>query len=83
MSEDTHPIAVTEGVKTMHRPKVYRQLAFPVSVFDRIKEVQRQHAAVSGQRMTITEVVSHIVQAHQRHESQERPPRAALLRCPR
>lgn len=54
--------------------------AWALSVFDRIKEVQRHHAAVSGQRMTITEVVSHIVQAHQRHESQERSPRAALLR---
>ena len=64
----------------MHQPKVYRQLAFPVPVFDRIKEVQRQQAALSGQHMTIAQVVGHIVQAHQRQEWQESVPRAALLR---
>ena len=32
---------------------VYRQLAIPVSVFDRIKAVQRRHEARQGERLTI------------------------------
>lgn len=64
----------------MHQPKVYRQLALPVPVFDRIKEVQRQQEARTGQRLTIAQVVGYIVHAHAASEAEETAARAALLR---
>lgn len=64
-----------------HQPRVYRQLAIPVPVFDRIKDVQRAHEAQQGHRLTITQVVSRIVLEHQEAQrTQGGPGRAALLR---
>ncbi|NML15592.1 hypothetical protein [Azohydromonas caseinilytica] len=60
----------------MSHPAVYRQLAIPVPVFDRIKDVQRRHEAQHGQRLTLAAVVSRIVLEHQRHEEQELQRRA-------
>lgn len=68
----------------MPRPTVYRQLAIPIPVFDRIKTLQRRHEAQQGQRLTIASVVSRIVLEHQQAEEQQRQQegvsRAALLR---
>lgn len=64
-----------------HQPRVYRQLAIPVPVFDRIKDVQRAQEAQQGHRLTIAQVVSHIVLEHQEEQrAQEGQGRAALLR---
>lgn len=64
-----------------HLPRVYRQLAIPVPVFDRIKDVQRAHEAQQGHRLTIAQVVSRIVLEHQEAQrAQEGQGRAALLR---
>ncbi|WP_022982007.1 hypothetical protein [Ideonella sp. B508-1] len=63
-----------------HLPRVYRQLAIPVPVFDRIKDVQRAHEAQQGQRLTIAEVVSRIVLEHQEAQrALEAQDRAVLL----
>lgn len=68
----------------MPHPTVYRQLAIPVPVFDRIKALQRRHEAQHGQRLSIAAVVSRIVLEHQRAEEQQHQQedgsRAALLR---
>ena len=50
---------------------VYRQLAIPVSVFDRIKAVQRRHEARQGERLTIMGSVALIVREHLRNEERE------------
>ena len=49
-----------------HAPErvVFRNLALPVSVFDRIKDVQRAIEAAQGPRLSITQVVSRIVREH-------------------
>lgn len=46
---------------------VYRQLALPVSVFDWIKTVQRDHTARHGEHLSINQTVSRIVREHQQH----------------
>ena len=52
-------------------PVVYRQLAIPVSTFDRIKDYQRTHAARTGQRLTIVQTITAIVREHQANEEHE------------
>lgn len=47
---------------------VYRQLAIPVSTFDRIKDYQRTHEARTGQRLTIVQTITAIVREHQQSE---------------
>jgi hypothetical protein len=46
-------------------PVVFRNLALPVSVFDRIKDVQRAIDAEKGTRLSIVQVVSHIIREQQ------------------
>lgn len=58
-----------------HHPVVYRQLAIPVSTFDRIKDYQRTHAERTGQRLTIIQTITAIVREHQQieeHAEQQR-----------
>jgi hypothetical protein len=50
---------------------VYRQLALPVSVFDRIKDVQRACLSHRGEQLTLAETVSRIVREHQQNEVRE------------
>ena len=52
-------------------PSVYRQLAFPVPVFDYIKNYQRTHMARHGEHLTIAQTVAAIVRDHQRNEECE------------
>lgn len=54
----------------MRETAVYRQLALPVSVFDHIKGVQRDHLARHGVALTINETVSRIVREHQQHDEE-------------
>ena len=68
-------------------PSVYRQLAFPVPVFDYIKNYQRTYMARHGEHLTIVQAVSAIVWDHQRNEEREAHDQAsrqpAILRSPR
>jgi len=50
---------------------VYRQLALPVSTFDRIKDYQRTHEARTGQRLTIVQTIAAIVREQQLNEERE------------
>jgi hypothetical protein len=52
-------------------PVVFRQLAIPVSTFDRIKDYQRQCEASTGLRLTITQTISAIVREQQATEERE------------
>lgn len=53
------------------QPVVYRQLAIPLSTFDRIKDYQRSHEARNGERLTIAQTVAAIVREHQQNEERE------------
>lgn len=71
----------------MNQAPVYRQLAFPVPVFDYIKDYQRAYMARTGDHLTINQTVAAIVLGHQRqteerevHEQSKQP---ALLRSNR
>lgn len=57
---------------------VCRNLALPVSVFDRIKDVQRSREATHGDRLSITQVVSHIIREHQINSERERSNRSEI-----
>lgn len=57
---------------------VFRNLALPVSVFDRIKDVQRAVEATQGDRLSITQVVSRIVREHQSNAASERYSRSEV-----
>lgn len=54
-----------------HEPVVFRQLAIPLSVFDRIKQFQRRRDAATGTRMTLNQTLSTIVQEHKEYEERE------------
>lgn len=45
-------------------PVVFRQLAIPVSTFDRLKAYQRESSAKTGQNMTTVQVISSITREH-------------------
>lgn len=47
---------------------VYRQLAIPVSTFDRIKDYQRQHEATKGHRLSLVQTIAAIVRDQQLNE---------------
>lgn len=69
----------------MHEPAVFRHLAIPVSVFDRIKTVQRSLEAATGQHITLIQTIAAIVREHQQNEErgahdQSRKQPAALLK---
>lgn len=66
-------------------PVVYRQLAIPVTTFDRIKDYQRQHTARHGAHLTLVQALAAIVREHQLNEEREahdqsRKQPAALLK---
>lgn len=72
---------------TEHEQVVYRQLAIPVSVFDRIKDIQRRKEAQQGARPTLMGALAAIVREHQEQEErgvrehdEEQHGTAALLR---
>lgn len=52
-------------------PVVYRQLAIPVTTFDRIKDYQRAHMVRSGKPMTLVQALAAIVREHQLNEERE------------
>jgi hypothetical protein len=52
----------------VHQPVVYRQLAIPVSTFDRIKDYQRHHEATKGQRLSLVQTIAAIVRDQQLNE---------------
>ncbi len=52
-------------------PAVYRQLAFPVPVFDYLKNYQRTHMARHGEHLTLAQTVAAIVRDHQLNEERE------------
>lgn len=45
---------------------VFRQVAFPVPVFDHIKHTQRSLQSITGQQLTINQTVTAIVLEHKR-----------------
>lgn len=45
---------------------VFRQVAFPVPVFDHIKSTQRSLEAATGQQLTINQTLAAIVLEHKR-----------------
>lgn len=45
-------------------PVVFRQLAIPVSTFDRLKAYQRAATAKTGQHMTTIQVISNMAREH-------------------
>jgi hypothetical protein len=53
---------------TNHQPVVYRQLAIPVSTFDRLKDFQRTHMARHGEQLTLVQTIAAIVREHQTKE---------------
>lgn len=55
----------------MHEPAVFRHLAIPLSVFDRIKAVQRSLEAATGQHTTLVQTIAAIVREHQQNEERE------------
>lgn len=52
-------------------PVVYRQLAFPLAVFDYIKVTQRKLQATTGQTLTLNQVITAIAMEH-KHLTEER-----------
>lgn len=50
---------------------VYRQLAIPVTAFDRIKDYQRKHMARHGAHLTLAQSLAAIVREHQQNEERE------------
>lgn len=52
-------------------PVVYRQLAIPVTTFDRIKDYQRAYMVRNGQPMTLVQALAAIVQEHHLNEERE------------
>lgn len=52
-------------------PVVFRQLAFPVPVFDYLKDYQRTHMARHGEHLTLVQTVAAIVRDHERNEDRE------------
>lgn len=54
-----------------NEPAVFRQLAIPLSIFDRIKQVQRGHAAATGEQLTLIQTISTIVREHLKNEERE------------
>ncbi len=55
----------------MHEPVVFRRLAFPVPVFDRLKQLQRRWEASTGERFTLNRTIAAIVRDHQLNEERE------------
>jgi hypothetical protein len=56
---------------------VYRQLAIPVSTFDRIKDYQRTQETRNGMRLTIVQTIAAIVREHQLNEEHEEHDKAS------
>lgn len=52
-------------------PVVYRQLAIPVTTFDRIKDYRRAYMVRNGQPMTLVQAIAAIVREHQLNEERE------------
>jgi hypothetical protein len=52
-------------------PVVYRQLAIPVTTFDRIKDFQRAYMVRHGKPMTLVQALAAIVREHQLNEERE------------
>lgn len=48
-----------------HEKTVFRQFSLPVSVFDHLKQFQRDYQAKHGVQLTNNEVLSIIVKQHQ------------------
>lgn len=48
-----------------HEKAVFRQFALPVSVFDYVKQFQRDYQAKHGVRLTNNEVLSIMLKQHQ------------------
>jgi hypothetical protein len=72
-NQTTSPLShqSTEEPETMtqHRePVVYRQLAIPVTTFDRIKDFQRTYMARHGEQLTLVQTLTAIVREHQATE---------------
>jgi hypothetical protein len=65
---------------------VYRQLAIPVTTFDRIKDFQRAYMVRHGQPLTLVQTLSAIVREHQAFEEGQRHDRSnkqpAILQAP-
>jgi hypothetical protein len=59
------------STEVVNQSPVYRQLALPVPVFDRIKQLQRRHIVRTGQTLTINQLVTAIVLEHQQNEECE------------
>lgn len=55
----------------MHQPVVFRRLAFPVPVFDRLKQLQRRWEATTGERLTLNQTITALVREHQLSEERE------------
>lgn len=51
---------------------VFRQIAFPLSAFDYLKQFQREHAARTGQRITNSEALALILKQHGAMFSEQR-----------
>lgn len=45
---------------------VFRQIAFPLSAFDYLKEFQRRQAAMTGTSLTNNEALAMILREHQK-----------------
>jgi hypothetical protein len=56
---------------THSQPVVYRQLALPVSTFDRIKDFQRAPMSRHGEHLTIAQTITAIVREQQLNEERE------------
>ncbi len=71
----------------MREPVVFRSLAFPIPVFDRLKQLQRRWEADTGERFTLNRTIAAIVREHQLNEEREAHDQAskqpAILRNPR
>lgn len=46
-------------------PPVFRNITFPLSVFDYLKDYQRAHVREHGERLSISRVVCRILMEHQ------------------
>lgn len=55
----------------MPPPVVFRRLAFPVPVFDRLKLLQRRWEATTGERLTLNQTITALVREHQLSEERE------------
>lgn len=63
-----HQPPTTGAIEAMSLPTspVFRQVAFPVPVFDHIKTTQRKLEAVTGHQLTINQTLAAIVLEHKR-----------------